>query len=489
MPLSDELISKFVVDFCVADPQQRRATAAKWLDYYEGRQLKHVPKNPDESPEHFDKRPKITFNLTRRILDFKACLYDDGAERECSDPVVRDFWAQVDLDTRLREADPIIELCGTYFVAPDFVVEEHGYLKRLAAWIFRRPAPGLWSLQVFAPNQVAVLVDADVPDMPAALALISKVVDAKGTEKVRSQIWTDSFYYEFLGTEQAKREEHSFGRIPVAVLRNKASHVQDFWGVGAGENIVPQNEEINRELSSSEWLVICQSHGQWVFTNAPADFKPKLGTDQVIKIYSDPSNPEMPVKAELVAPNSDVDKLRAHVDWLIDGLQASNDVPAGTFQLGQNREAGVAIDAKLREAKRYRKRRKPQARAWERELANLARVVHAVRTGQKPPADPVDVKVNWREPEAAASVSETVQMEQHELQVGLATGPQLLQRRDPDLGDAEAEKRFDANQAFNQAHGARAVESALPGEGEPVTDDARAAAKAALAAAEGAAGE
>jgi hypothetical protein len=176
---------------------------------------------------------------------------------------------------------------------------------------------------------------------------------------------------------------------------------------------------------------------------------------------------------------------------MIDDLQASNDVPAGTFRLDINRESGVALQAKRIEIDRVRRRRKPQALSWERDLADLARIVMAARTHKEVPADRVELTVNWREPEQVTDAVSQVHLEEHLLGTSQVTVPDLLMERDPDLDQAAAEKLHAKNLEYNQRVGAAAAEKALTVEAGAGKSDpeAKAQAIAALAAAGGAAAE
>lgn len=471
----------------------RRASAHKWLEYYQGDQLKHIPCNRDESPAHFAGRPKCTLNITRRIIDAKSCLYDEGTVRDCADPDVRRFWQEVDIDQRMREADPVVRLCGTFFVRPDFVVPTRSFWSQLRAWFFtlaggQDPAEdGRFIWLAYPASMVEVLLDPDYPEIPLALAISWRAAIGK---PMSVQVWTASDYWRLEDDKLLGREAHGFGRIPFVVFRNDPDWTQDFWGRAEAPNVVPQNEEINRLVSSLQWLVINQSHGQWKAKNPPTDWQAVMGTDQVVCLYGDPSRPDMEVDLELVAPVAKSEELKNTIDWNLDKICEVNDVPAGTYRLDQNRQSGSSLVEKRVATFQYRKRRRPQALGWERELAALSRIVKAARThpGQPLPAGIPQIRVDYREPEMPQGVGEVVQREQHELQTGQATVPELLMRHNPDLSREEAERAHEENEAYNQAHQAASVEAALPAEGAgagPASADAQAQAAAALAAAAG----
>lgn len=480
MSLSDEQVRNFVRQRILSS-SARRTLARTWLDYYQGDQAQHVPKNPDESEDHFRKRPKVTVNLTRRIIDAKSCLYDQGAERDSADPVVRQLWADVDIDERLREADPMVRLCGDLVVFPDYVLPSRGIWPSLKRWLFGLPDAGRFMWHVYTPDRVEVDVDPDFPDVPRLLAVFWPALDAKGVQVIRSQVWSAEKVWSFSADRQERVEPHPFRRIPFAVLRGERNWTADFWGRGEAANIVPQNQEINRLCSSLEWLVLCQSHGQWVIKNAPENWKPKLGTDQVLLIYDEDETIKSDV--QLIAPSADPEGMRASIDWLADKLAESADVPSGAYRLDVNRQSGASLIEKRFSTDRYRRRRRPQARAWERELAALARIVWAGRTGQPLPADVPEIRVNWSEPDPPQQTVDRVAREEHELRTGQSTVPQQLRRHDPDLTIEEAERRHRANLAYNRSTAAALTEGA--GSGEPVTPEARALAAAAVAAAAG----
>jgi hypothetical protein len=118
---------------------------------------------------------------------------------------------------------------------------------------------------------------------------------------------------------------------------------------------------------------------------------------------------------------------------------------------------------------------------WEEGIAALAKLIWQVRQGKKPDYQRPKIRVNFREPEPPMPTGDRVQREQHELSTGQVTGPKLLQRHDPDLSEAEAVEKYEANVAYNRAHAAAAVEDALVGAAP--TPEAREMAAAALKAA------
>jgi hypothetical protein len=488
VPVSREDVLAFVAGRVLGDAP-RRNEARKWVEYYQGNQAKHIPKNRDESDSHFAGRPKCTLNITRRVIDTKSCLYNEGCVRETQDPDVKRFWAEVDIDQRMREADPLTRLCGTFFVFPDFMVPARSFWGQLKSWFFARsdganPAQdGRFVWRAYPAHLVEVMLDPDFPEIPQALAIFHTARGIDLVDHTFTQVWTSKGYWRFTDAAQTLEEEHDFGRIPFVVFRNEPDWTADFWGRAEAPNVVPQNEEVNRLVSSLQWLVISQSHGQWLAKNAPAGWKPVLGTDQIVVIQDDPNNPSAKAELTLIAPVANAEGLKNTIDWNLDKICEVNDIPAGTYRLDQNRQSGSSLSEKRVATYEYRKRRRPQALAWERELAALARIVKAGRTGQPIPAGVPEIRVDYREPESPQAVQDRVTREQHELQTGQATPPELLMRHNPDLTWDQAVKEHEFNQGYNQDHAAQGVEAALPGESGQPNPEARAEAEAAIAAA------
>ena len=501
--LSADYLTKWVGQ--VLGSPARRAACRKWLDYYQGNQLKWIPRNRNETSEHFAGRPKMCLNITRRIVDTKSCLYDEGCLRESADADVTRFWRETDIDQRMREVDPVVRLCGTAFVFPDYVMPSRTFWGSLRSWFFGlvtgTPAEdGRYVWQTYLPNQVEVLLDPEYPEIPAALATIHTSTEA-GVEHHTVQVWSASGYWRFeasgsplaggqaaLSPELRAAEPHDFGRIPFCVLRNDPDWTADFWGRPEAPNMVPGNEEINRLVSSLQWLVICQSHGQWVAKNIGGEWVPKMGTDQIVVLPPAAQADEAQPDLTLVTPQPNVAGLKDTIDWQLDKLCETNDVPAGTYRLDMNRQSGTSLQEKRVATAQYRKRRRPQALAWERELAALARLVKAGRTGRPLPAGVPEIAVDYREPELPQPVADRVQREQHELATGQATVPEILMRHNPDYDWESAVAEYESNQAFNAEHRAAAAELDLDAAPGPVSPEARAQAEAAIAAAAAPAG-
>ncbi len=476
-----------VVEFVrarVLVPSARRDDVLKALEYYQGDQAKHIPPNRDESDAHFAGRPKYPLNVTRKVMDTKACLYDEGCVRASPDADVTRFWAETGIDERMKEADPVIALVGTVFVFPDYVVPSRRFWLRLKAWAFalargRLPAEdGRYIWRAYTPNHVEVMLDPEYPELPALLCVF-ETVEVGGEDATLTQAWSAEGYWRLLGDVVDVGEPHGFGRIPFVKLAHKPDWLADFWGLGEWGNVVPQNQEINRLNSSLQWLVVNQAHGQWVGENLPAGWTPTMGTDQVVLI--DDSDPDRKATLKLVAPVANVDGLKAAIDWHLDKLCEMNDIAAGTYRLDVNRQSGASLEVKQVATHRFRKRRRPQALVWEAELAAMARIAKAARTGGEVPAGRPEISVNYREPDEPQDTAARVQREEHELRSAQATVPELLMRHDPDLTREAAEERHRANLEYNRGVGGAELEG--EGEGAGSSPEALAAAVAALAAA------
>jgi len=476
--VSTEDLTKFIKTNVLGE-SARRSSAKKWLEYYEGDQVKHIPKNPHEDTGHFNARPKFTFNVTRRIIDLKETLYAEDPVRETADQDVRQFWEQVGISERLREIRPARRLCGTVFAFPDYVTPKRAWWKRLSSWLFALPKEGHFVLRTYTPNQVEVMLDPYDPEIPLAVCLISGGVTGDGKSITVTQAWSAEKYWRYEGDKVVDEKDHPFRRIPLVCLRHSPSYLRNFWGRGEGDNIVDDNQEINVMLSSMLWLVKCQSHGQLVAKNAPENWQPELGPDTIVTIYEDPSL-EGDVDLKILEPASDAKGVMEVINNLLDVLCMANDVPAGTYRLGINRESGLAITAKQTDIRDERKRNRPTALAEERQLAAMARIVKAGRLNKPLPTDMPEIRINYREPARVLAASEEVQVETHELATGQATVPQLLMRKDPDLTEEEAKARHAANLAYNREHAAAGVESSLAA--APATPAARQTADAILGA-------
>jgi hypothetical protein len=230
--------------------------------------------------------------------------------------------------------------------------------------------------------------------------------------------------------------------------------------------------------------VINQSHGQVVAKNPPEGWAPRFGTDQIVIIHDDAGNPNVKADLSTMAPVSNAEGLKNTIDWNLDKVCEVNDIPAGTYRMDQNRQSGSSMVEKRVATFEYRKRRRPQALAWERELAALAKIVKAGRTGQPVPAGVPEIRVDFREPESPQQVQDRVTREQHELITGQATPPELMMRHNPDLTWDQAVAEHEFNLGYNQDHAAAGVEAALPGQpsGAP-SAESQALAEAAIAAA------
>jgi hypothetical protein len=106
--------------------------------------------------------------------------------------------------------------------------------------------------------------------------------------------------------------DNPYGELPFATLRMR--HTENFWG--EGETVLARIEEnISVLLVQLMDILIMQSHGQPVFTNAKIDGAIRTGPKNPILLQ--PYLPDSQAKFEFASPQGRAGELQASIDWII----------------------------------------------------------------------------------------------------------------------------------------------------------------------------
>ena len=398
---------------------QRKALTDKVLDYYFGNQEIYLQKNPEESDEHWEKRPKVWLNLTYAVTKAVCRLYKEKVKRE-----VNVDWGQEVLNplTRvMRSVDEFTFLTGTVAVRP--IYKEDGTIK----------------YAIYTPNMIDILPSENDPTEPEVVVLSWGQVRGVRVERI-AHVWTAEEFIKLKNDKVVERQENPYGRIPLVFFRN-SEPLWDFWEVETpGAQIVKANEILNKLWTELVWTTIFQSHGQLVVKRAPENFSPKFGPDTYILIPDDGD-------VSFIKPDADTDKMLQVINALIDSALMSLRIPEGAVRLkATTTKSGIALVAEQQALIEWQRERAEMFRPWEKELIELALHVYATHTKRSLPQN-LEILVDYPEPKEPLDREELLEW-QFKFNNRVATPIDYILAKNPDLTREEAEKIYAENVAW-----------------------------------------
>ena len=423
---------------------QRKTQAGKILDYYFGSQEQYIEKNPEESEEHWSKRPKVWLNLTYAVTKAVCRLYSNKVKRE-----VNVDWGQEVLKplTRVMQSvDQFTFLTGTVAVRP--VYRDDGSIK----------------YAIYTPDMIDILPAENDPTEPEMVVLSWGQVRGTRVERI-AHVWTKDEFIRLRNDKVVERQENPYGRIPLVFFRN-SEPLWNFWEVEVpGIQIVKANEILNKLWTELVWTTIFQSHGQLIVKGAPPDFRPVFGPDTYIAI---PDSGDV----SFIKPDADINKMLDVINALIDSALMSLRIPEGAVRLKTTTtKSGIALVAEQQSLVEWQKLRAEQFRDLEKELVKLALHVYATHQRKSLPQN-LEVLVDYPEPKEPLDRDELLEWT-FKFNYRVATPIDYILAKNPDLTRDEAEKVYAENVAWFEKNNAvspvelKALEAKL---GQTTTD-------------------
>jgi len=398
---------------------QRKALADKILDYYFGNQEIYIQKNPEESDEHFEKRPKVWLNLTFAVTKAVCKLYSGKVKREVSIDWGKELLKP--LTRIMQNVDRFTFLTGTVAVRP--IYQENGSIR----------------YAIYTPNMIDVIPSENDPTLPEIVVLHWGVVRGAKVERI-AHVWTAKEFIKLKNDKVVERQENPYGRIPLVFFRN-SEPLWDFWEVEVpGAQIIKANEILNKLWTELIWTTIFQSHGQLIVKGAPPDFRPTFGPDTYIVM---PENGD----ASFIKPDADINKMLDVINALLDSALMSLRIPEGAVRLkATTTKSGVALVAEQQSLIEWQKERAEFFRPLEKELIELALHVYATHTRKSVPQN-LEIIVDYPEPKEPLDREELLEW-QFKFNNRVATPIDYILAKNPDLTREEAEKIYAENVAW-----------------------------------------
>jgi hypothetical protein len=240
--------------------------------------------------------------VLRRIIDKLCIVYKTGVwrtlESEGQTEALDELYENSDIQTKQRHWYRMGKLFDTVLVRPVVRDEKLTY-------------------EVYTPNKVTVVPREDNYLDPALVAYQEQVT-VNGKSQLRTIFWTDEQH--FIADENGNRikmegneeGENPYKVIPFVVLRMRET--EDFWG--DGQTVLANVEEkVDVLLVQMMDLLVMQTHGQPVFSNARIDGEVQTGPKHPLSLV--PFDPAQAVSFSFVSPDARIADVQAAIDWIL----------------------------------------------------------------------------------------------------------------------------------------------------------------------------
>lgn len=402
----------------------RLALAAFQHEMERGNQLPFIEPHPAESDADFQARTSLrTMNITRVVLDVLSGLYRSPVERKAPQEGVatslRDAieraWDEENIDMLMASADRTARLQGTCALQ--------------ALW-----QDGALRLRLIPAQRLAVVPDPSDPTRPLAVIVLSigSPWDAGMSWQGASfaDVWTSTEYLRISGGKVVEHQQHPYGRPPFVFVRDRAA-IDSFWTEGRGLSLCWDNAVLNARLSDLAQVVAMQGFGVMQITNPDPTQTITLAPGRALAFRV---SGDMPYGVEFKRPGAPIAELVQEIAESIRLTLLAQRIPESAISVHVSGNAsGVAIHAAGTPVYEDRLERAKLFRRVETRLYELCATVAAAHTGAQLPANLATAfRINFPEPDLAASLAERREHDEWLLSRGMTTPWALMLRDNPD---------------------------------------------------------
>lgn len=367
---------------------KRWVEAERQLKYYDLRAAELIRPRPVETAGDFERRPKLSWRLTRRVVrELAKGLYANPPRRTLEGGgEAATFYERVAewnrLDALMQTADRMAWLHGVFAIQVSVTGDPANPI-RLDPW---------------GADEFAVWLSDDDPREPWAVCVKSLFADRR---QVRYQLWSETevrTYWTPVGDvavgcestpgartlqyDESASEEHGLGCLPFVFLHNEPP-IRSFWTEGVGRCLADVDAVVTDQLSdlAQAIQVHCIPHG---FTENVASASPMVhrGAGGFIDVQR--QNKEMEARIFYVQPQLFVADVWMHALHYSNQALQDLDLPLiANLESLTSPESGVAIAARrMPLIDLWRARQRPMA-AFEGELAKTILTVAGNDLGKK----------------------------------------------------------------------------------------------------------
>jgi hypothetical protein len=377
--------------------------------------------------------PKNHFNLTGKVLDLIATLYNGDVDRwlvnrhgeidEKQTKLLQDLYEDAEMETAAQEFYEKALFFNTVLVSP----------------VWRR---GSMQIDTYTPNFLTVRTDPD-----DYLSLRALWLDKEVESEDAAVYWDDRSHYIELRTGERipvgnnTDMKNIYGALPFEVLRIKKG--SDFWGEGQAD-LVENNIWYDIRENNNIFVEMFQGLGVGLGINLGQRDEIQLKPNTIINVENVREGKVQP-DLRFASTNAPLSELRESANDYYKKIGNSRGISGQAFSNEIITTSGVAKAYDNQELVNKRTKHRTVLKRFEKRFYEKFRMVynyHARQENLPLLKEGLKLHVDFIEPQKLITQDEELKRWDFELKNGLASPIDYLIYRNPDLTTEEAEKQL-----------------------------------------------
>lgn len=407
--------------------RQRKAEAAKRLDYYHDFQTDYIK---EALALHFTDPDKLTpcfVNIVRKVINRLAMVYVQDARRK------------VDGTDRDNEIFQEIER-GAWLGAKWKLANRYSKLLGLVAL---RPVwrNGALDVDLVTPDILDVTVGDSPEDQKSFM--VTHYPESGREDELTYSVWTPGAFkrLDYRGNT-ILNEPNPYGTIPYQTVWNRVP-TDSYWTPGAAD-LVSLQEAFNEKLTDLLYVLRMQGFG----VGYVKGMKTELTNVDPGRFFNLPTDGEL----GYAKTNAPVTESLEVLDFLLKQAAVSNGLPASSLTTDPSEESGVAKVAGNIELEELRRDDIELFRAYERRLFRLIKTVWNHHNPGRKISEKAELMIDFYDQKPTISADKQAATWDQLLTMGVISPVDIMLERNPDLSRDEAKVRLveiqDENREF-----------------------------------------
>lgn len=421
-----DLISRSVFDLKQKGKNQWLNRREKAIDYYNG-DVKELTQK-FFGPEMRDRIPFVNINITRRVINRISLVYSEPTVRI----VKNDQYGELteDKNKDMLFAERMTNLLNLILLKVSWRDD------KLAYDVIRD-----FEI-VVAPGDRQKIVTVAFP--------ISGSPEIRNNDPEIWEQWSAESIITYNGGNNKilKEEENLFGILPFVAVKTMEGQFS-FTDIEPASDLIDANEAINVATANMNANIHFQSFGMAYIIGADPDEDGnapdiKMGPDSITLIPGNTSE----ISVGMLNPPDTVTSVKDGIAMQYRLVAQNYHLTSAFVEGNEQAESGVALRIRNQELSDFRKESVALWRTVEQDIYEIEQIVLQVNVGLSLPDE---FSVDFGEKIVVLNQSEVEAQNTFDLEHGLITVAQILQRRDPDRypSEEDAQAQIDKNRSAN----------------------------------------
>ncbi len=421
------------------DESERLTEARANEDFYELRNHLYIEKREAETQRDFDTRPKRCSYMTRKaVKTLTQKLYAPGPSRSLQTAAVSAWLNEQYVKGHINSVMASANRKAVLNDVAAIQVVCTGNPNKPVRWY------------TFGANEFTAWCREDDPTTPWAVCTIAIARPKRDKKQRIYTLYTETEIRTYktkpidlaqtsggVTADEVKREPNPYGMLPFVFLHNETP-VDSFWGGGLGSALRMVNAELDRELSDLAQTIEVFSVPDKYGRNIAATFREEKKPGRIVRLPSGSgTNGDMDPAGEAevfyLQPDLKVQEIWWDIEKTANKCFEELDVPLSAVRMDQQGPtSGVQVIAEQIPLLDYLKARQLHVDPVEKDLAKLTLTIaglHYEAPDLLTAAEKDELKVVWPQPQVPVPTPERNDDDLWELQYGMSSELEVLQRR------------------------------------------------------------